>query len=62
MQFAEHVKILIISLLIFSTVFITAYTLGYTRLWVATFAVMIVLSGAIAVLARWSRIDSGEGE
>ena len=54
MQFVEHVKILIFALLIFSAVFLIAYTLGMTRLWIASLAVMVVLSGAIAVLARWS--------
>ena len=62
MQFAEHVKILVLALLVFSVVFVVAYTLEMTRLWFACLAVMIVLSGAIAVLARWSRIDSGETE
>ncbi|WP_456469641.1 hypothetical protein [Archaeoglobus sp.] len=54
MQFVEHVRILIFALLIFSAVFLIAYTLEITRLWFACLAVMIVLSGAIAVLARWS--------
>ena len=54
MQFIEHVRILIFALLIFSVVFIVAYTLGMTRLWIATLAVIAVLAGAIAVLARWS--------
>lgn len=62
MQFAEHVRVLVYALLIFSVVFVIAYTIGYTRLWISLLAVMIVLSGAIAVLARWSRIDSGETE
>ena len=62
MQFVEHVKILVFALLIFSVLFVVAYTLEMTRLWFACLAVMIVISGAIAVLARWSRIDSGETE
>ncbi|WP_456329496.1 hypothetical protein [Archaeoglobus sp.] len=62
MQFVEHVRILIFALLIFSALFVVAYTLEMTRLWFACLAVMIVISGAIAVLARWSRIDSGETE
>ncbi len=62
MQFVEHIRILIFALLIFSVVFVIAYTIGYTRLWISLLAVMIVLSGTIAVLARWSRIDTGETE
>ena len=62
MQFVEHVKILVFTLIIFSVLFVVAYTLEMTRLWFACLAVMIVISGAIAVLARWSRIDSGENE
>ena len=54
MQFAEHVKILVFALLIFAVLFVIAYTLEITRLWFACLAVMIVISGAIAVLARWS--------
>ena len=62
MQFAEHVRILVYALLIFSVAFVVAYTIGYTRLWISLLAILIVLSGTIAVLARWSRIDSGETE
>jgi len=62
MQFVEHVKILVFALLIFSVLFVVAYTLEITRLWFACLAVMIVISGAIAVLARWSRYDAEETE
>jgi hypothetical protein len=54
MQFVEHVKIPVFVLLVFSVLFVVAYTLEITRLWFACLAVMIVISGAIAVLARWS--------
>ena len=54
MQFTEHVRILVFALLIFAVLFVVAYTLEITRLWFACLAVMIVISGAIAVLARWS--------
>jgi len=62
MQFAEHVRILVFALLIFAVLFVVAYTLEMTRLWFACLAVMIVISGAIAVLARWSRYDAEETE
>ncbi len=55
MQFSEHVKLLVLALLVFCTLFTVAYTLKLTRLWISLFAVIIVLSGTIAVLARWSR-------
>ena len=62
MQFSEHIKILIFALLIFSLVFVVAYTLQIVRLWIAALAVMIVLSGTIAVLARWSGASLEETE
>ena len=62
MQFAEHIKILVFALLIFAMLFVVAYTLGMARLWFACLAVMIVLSGAIAVLARWSGYGFEESE
>ncbi|MCD6493890.1 MAG: hypothetical protein J7K36_08900 [Archaeoglobaceae archaeon] len=55
MQFSEHVKLLVLALLVFCALFTAAYTLKLTRLWISLFAVIIVLSGTIAVLARWSR-------
>jgi len=54
MQFTEHVRILVFALLIFAMLFVVVYTLEITRLWFACLAVMIVISGAITVLARWS--------
>ena len=62
MQFTEHVKILVFALLIFAALFVVAYTLEMTRLWVACLAVMVVISGAIAVLARWSGYGIEESE
>ncbi len=62
MQFSEHVRILVFALLVFSVLFVAAYTLQITRLWIAALAVMIVLSGAIAVLARWSGHGIEESE
>lgn len=61
-QFVEHVRILIFTLLIFSVIFIVAYTLEMTRLWIASLAVIAILASAIAVLARWSGYDTGETE
>lgn len=52
MQFTKHVRILVFALLIFAVLFVVAYTLEITRLWFVCLAVMIVISGAIAVLAR----------
>ena len=60
MQFSEHVRILIFVLIGFLALFVVAYTLEMTRLWIAAFVVIIVLSGTIAVLARWSRYDVEE--
>jgi len=60
MQFSEHIKILVLALLIFCALFVLAYTLELERLWISLFAVIIVLSGTIAVLARWSRIEIEE--
>jgi len=60
MQFTEHVRILIFVLIGFLALFVVAYTLEMTRLWLAAFVVIIVLSGTIAVLARWSRYDVEE--
>ena len=62
MQFTEHVRILIFVLIGFLALFVIAYTLEITRLWIAAFVVIIVLSGTIAVLARWSRYDVEETE
>jgi len=60
MQFSEHVRILIFVLIGFLALFVVAYSLEMTRLWIATFIVIIVLSGTIAVLARWSKYDIEE--
>ena len=60
MQFTEHVRILIFVLIGFLALFVIAYTLEMTRLWIAAFVVIIVLSGTIAVLARWSKYDIEE--
>ncbi len=60
MQFSEHVRILIFVLIGFLALFVVAYSLKITRLWIAAFVVIIVLSGTIAVLARWSRYDVEE--
>jgi len=62
MQFTEHVRILIFVLIGFLALFVIAYTLEITRLWIATLVVIIVLSGTIAVLARWSRYGIDETE
>ncbi len=62
MQFSEHIRILIFVLIGFLALFVIAYTLEMTRLWIAAFVVIIVLSGTIAVLARWSRYDVEETE
>ncbi len=62
MQFVEHVRILIFALLIFSAVFLIAYTLEMTRLWIASLSVIAILAGAIAVLARWSGYGVEESE
>jgi|GEM_PF-2156954 hypothetical protein len=62
MQFVEHIRILIFALLIFSAVFLIAYTLEMTRLWIASLAVIAILAGAIAVLARWSGYGIEESE
>ncbi len=56
MQFAEHARILVFALLIFLVLFVVVYTLETTRLWFACLAVMIVISRAITVLARWAGI------
>ena len=62
MQFSEHVRILIFVLIGFLALFVVAYSLEMTRLWIASFVVVIVISGTIAVLARWSRYDVEETE
>ncbi len=62
MQFSEHVRILIFVLIGFLAIFVVAYSLEMTRLWIAAFVVIIVLSGTITVLARWSRYDAEETE
>ena len=61
-QFVEHIRILIFALLIFSVIFLIAYTLEMTRLWIASLAILVILSGAIAVLARWSGYGIEESE
>ena len=56
-DFSEHIRILVFSLLFFSFLFITAYTLDKERLWISCLAILLIISGTIAVLARWSVLE-----
>lgn len=56
-EFSEHVKILVLAILFFSSVFVVSYSKNYERLWLSVFVVLIILFASLAVLARWSQVE-----